>query len=534
MIDNYNNMPVQQNNEEESALRLSDLWEMIWGYKWWYVASVVLCLVFVAFYIYRTPDTYVRTAKVIIDESEQDATMRSLGAITGGAMRMRSNATVANEMEALASPDLMQMVVERLDLETRYVEHQFLREVELYGNQPFVMGLVDSNPKSSFSFTASSKGKGNVILKDFKVGRDDIDGSIECALGDTISTPAGTIVLLPSLDQDGFKNDITVFWSNSMSMAKRYCSKLTVSLSGKESTVVVLSMEDNYPARSSAILSSLIDVYNAEWVRNKNRSARNTSEFINDRLIIIERELGAIERELKNYKQDNRLTDIDAVSRAYLEESTQYASKSFEVSNQLSIANYIREYLSIPANENSLIPANLGLTSGNVDSQINEYNSIVLQRDRLISGSGSNNPLIEDLNASLAALRSAILRSVENTIATLELQAKMISSQEDQIMARIASSSGQELELLSIQRQKNVKESLYIFLLEKREENEIASLINVGNTRLIMNPNGSPSPVAPNKMMLIFAAFVLGCGIPFAVIFLIVKYYPILLEALSK
>ena len=136
-------------------------------------------------------------------------------------MRMRSNATVANEMEALASPDLMQMVVERLDLETRYMEHQFLREVELYGNQPFVMGLVDSNPKSSFSFTASSKGKGKVILKDFKVGRDDIDGSIECALGDTITTPAGTLVLLPSLDQDGFKNDITVFWSNSMSMAKR-------------------------------------------------------------------------------------------------------------------------------------------------------------------------------------------------------------------------------------------------------------------------------------------------------------------------
>ena len=359
MIENYNNMPVQQNGEEESALRLSDIWEMIWGYKWWYVASVVLCLIFVAFYIYRTPDTYVRTAKVIIDESEQDATMRSLGAITGGAMRMRSNATVANEMEALASPDLMQMVVERMNLETRYVEHQFLRDVELYGNQPFVMGLVSDNPKSSFSFTAVPKGNGKVLLKNFKVGRDEVDGQVECTLGDTLTTPAGVIILHPTVEAENIRNDVSVFWSNSMSMAKRYCSNLTVSLSGKESTVVVLSMEDHYPSRSSAILSSLIDVYNAEWVRNKNRSARNTSEFINDRLIIIEKDLANVEQALRQFKADNNLTDIKATAQAYIDESSYYATKSFEVNNQLSVAKYIKEYLNDPAKKDDLLPSNL-------------------------------------------------------------------------------------------------------------------------------------------------------------------------------
>ena len=519
MTDNYINSQIQ-GNEEESSITLSDLWNMIWDYKWWYVACTAICLFFVAFYIYRTPDTYVRTAKVIIDESDQDATMRSLGAITGGAMRMRSNATVVNEMEAFSSPDLMQMVVERLALETRYVEDQFLRNVELYEFTPISMKLAGDNPQSGFSFTVRKLNDGKVSLLDFKVGPDELDGKVECALGDTVQTPAGSIILYPTSKIDSFDNDIRVSWNNSMAVAKSYCSNLSVTLSNKESTVVVLSLEDNYPNRASNILSSLIDIYNEEWVRNKNRSARNTSDFINERLVIIEKELGGIEGEIKDFKQDNRLTNVNAVAQSYLEESSEYASKSFEVNNQLEIARFIKDYLNDPINETALIPANLGLSSANVESQIKEYNDLVLQRDRLKAGSGDRNPMIADLNTALASLRSAVLRSIDNLIATLELQAQKIQSQEDQIFSRIASNSGQELELLSIQRQQQVKESLYIFLLEKREENELAALVNVGNTRLIMNPNGSPYPVAPNRLMLLLAALVFGCGIPFAAIFL--------------
>ena len=250
-----------------------------------------------------------------------------------------------------------------------------------------------------------------------------------------------------------------------MNVAKRYCSNLSVTLSNKESTVVVLSLEDNYPQRASDILSSLLDIYNEVWVMNKNRSARNTTDFINERLVIIEKELGGIEGELKNYKQDNKLTNVSALAQSYLEESSEYASKSFEVNNQLAIANFIKDYLNDPVNENALIPANLGLAAANVESQIKEYNDLVLQRDRLRAGSGDRNPMIVDLNAAIASLRSAVLRSIDNLITTLDLQAQKIKSQEQQILSRIASNSGQELELLSIERQQKVKESLYVFLL---------------------------------------------------------------------
>lgn len=516
---NYNNsQPFQR--EEENSIQITDLWAMIWDNKWWYVISVAVCIFFAGIYLYRTPDTYNRQAKVLIDESNQDATMRNLGVASAGMMRLRSFNSVENEIEAFSSPDLMQTVVERLGLETRYVERQFLRNVELYRNSPVEMRLAGDNPHSGFSFEIENKKDGNVELSDFMIKGEKVKAEVSGKLGDTLQTPVGAVIIYPTENIDKFDDEIRISWANSMATAKAYCAKLNISLSGKESSVIVLSMNDTYPGRSSAVLNTLIDVYNEVWINNKNRSAINTTEFINERLVIIEKELATVEDALKNYKSSNNLTDIKAVAQTYLDESSHYATKAFEVNNQLSIAQFIKDYLNDPANSMSLIPSNLGLTSSSVEAQISEYNDIVLQRDRLLTGSGENNPLIADLNTALASIRSAVLRSVENLITTLELQISKIDSQEKQILERMSSSSGQELQLLSIERQQQITQQLYMFLLQKREENELAALVNVGNTRVIMTPNGSNNPVSPNKMMILFAAIVLGCGIPFAFFFL--------------
>ena len=506
--------------EEENAITIQDLWAMVWNHKIWYIISVILFLVVGAFYLYRTPATYNRAAKVIIDESNQDATMRNLGVASAGMMRLRSFNSVENEMEAFASPDLMQVVVERLGLQTRYVEQQFLRNVELYKNGPIAMVLAGDNPHSGFSFEVVNKGDGIVALTDFHIKEDKIKDVITGNMGDTLQTPVGAVIIYPVDSENEFRHPIRISWANSMAMAKAYSNRLNISLSGKESSVIILSMNDTYPSRSSAVLSALIDVYNEVWINNKNQSAINTAEFINERLVVIEKDLQVVEESLKKYKESNNLTDIKAAAQSYISESSHYATRSFEANNQLSIAQYIKAYLNDPVNSMSLIPSNLGLTNTSVESQIKEYNELVLQRDRLLTGSSENNPLIADINSTLASIRSAILRSIDNLIATLELQVAKISSQEKQILDRMSSSSGQELQLLSIERQQQITQSLYKFLLEKREENELAALINVGNTRVIMNPNGSSNPVAPNKMMILFAMLVLGFGCPFAYFFL--------------
>lgn len=508
--------------EEESTIQLSDIWGMIWGHKWWYVACTIVCLFLAAFYLYRTPNTYQRTIKVMIDESEQDAAMRNLGVVSAGAMRLRSFNSVENETEAFSSPDLMQVVVERLNLQTRYFEQQFLRTVELYQNSPVDMHLAGANPPSGFSCLISPMEDGQIALSEFRILEDKIKTTVVGNFGDTLSTPAGEIVIYSNEEYlKDFKNDIRISWANSMAVAKGYSRALNISLSGKESSVIIMSLSDRFTSRSSAILSSLVDVYNEVWIANKNRSAINTAEFINDRLIIIEKDLANVEQALRQFKADNNLTDIKATAQAYIDESSYYATKSFEVNNQLSVAKYIKEYLNDPAKKDDLLPSNLGLSSNSVELQIKEYNEILLQRDRLKTGSGENNPLIADMNASLASIRTAVLASINNLIASLQLQKDKLESQEKQILSRMSSSSSQEFQLITLQRQQKITQDLYVYLLEKREENELASLINVGNTRLIMRPNGPSEPVSPNKIMILFAALVMGCGIPFALFFLL-------------
>lgn len=504
--------------EKKSAvMSLTEVWGLIWGHKWWYVACVSVSLAIAAIYLYRTPDEYVRTVKVVVDESEQDAAMRNLGVVSAGAVRVRNFNGVANEMEAFASPDLMETVVQRLGLQIKYVEKQFLRKVELYDDSPVDLALAGDNPQTGFSCMVSYDNNG-LTLSDFRIQKTSLKGQATGQSGDTLMTPVGALVVYVKSD---FSKDIVVSWSNSMSVAKDYSRRLSIGLAGKESSVIVISLKDNFPDRAAAVLSSLVDVYNEVWIANKNRSAINTAEFINERLIIIEKDLSAVEQSLRKYKADNNLTDIKAVAQSYVDESSYYAGKSFEVNNQLSIARFINEYLNDPSKKDELIPSNLGLANASVEQQINEYNEIVLQRDRLRTGSGVNNPVIADLNASLTSIRAAILGSINNLIASLELQKDRLTSQEKQILARMSSSSGQELQLLSIQRQQNIIQNLYVFLLEKREENELASLINVGNTRMIMRPNGPSLPVAPDKMLVLIVALALGVGFPFAVFFAI-------------
>ena len=513
-----NNTSLRQDNE--SGINLLELWQLVWHHKVWYILSLVVCLVGAAFYLYRTPSVYNRSAKVLIDESNQDATMRNLGVASANMMRMRGAFnTVENEMQAFSSPDLMQVVVERLGLQTRYVEQQLLRDVELFP-APVDMRLAGDNPVSSFSFLVSRASDGSLLLNEFRVGADELETEVKGHFGDTLSTPAGDIAIFAQDNIEDFENPIRISWTNSRAMAKAYAGKLNLSLASKESSVIVLSMTDQYPKRAESVLNSLIDVYNEVWISNKNRSAINTTEFINERLLVIEKDLSAVEESLKEFKSKNTLTDIKATGQSYLQESSAYAAKSFELDNQLSVAKFIKEYLADPKKKDALLPSNLGLTSASVEKQIGEYNTLVLQRDRLSIGSIESNPLITDLNDAIASLREAILRSVDNLIATLDLQIKKIRSQERQILSRISANSDKELKLLSIERQQQITQNLYIFLLQKREENELAALINVGNTRLLMSPNGSPAPVSPNRMMVILAALVLGLGLPFGVFFL--------------
>lgn len=512
-----------QMDEEVSSLSFIEIWNMFWKHKIWYFISVVIACFFAIVLIYKTPSEYSRSVKLIIDESAQDAAVRNLSSYSGmAAMRLRNGVSVENEKEAFTSPDLMEIVVNDKNLNTVYVEKQFLRKVELYKNSPIELVWTYQNPESPVSFTVHKLDDKSFRLSKMTAGKIKYEEEIEACLGDTISTPLGALALIPNSNAKAkpWEKDILVSWADARTRAKMYCKKLSANISGKQSSVLILSYKDSYTERAETILASVVDAYNEVWLYDKNKAARNTSEFINERLALLELELGGIEDELKQFKSTNNLTDVKSVAQSYLEESSLYAAKSFEINNQLSIAKYIKDYLNDAKNELNLIPANSGIANPHVESQISHYNELVLQRDRLLSNSGATNPLIADINASLVSIKSAVLNSVDNLIATLKLQADKIKTQEDQILRRISQNSGQEFMLLSMQRQQKVKESLYVFLLQKREENEITALVNVGNVRVIMRPNGPSLPDSPKALVILAMAFLIGIAIPFAYYYL--------------
>ncbi|MBQ8061306.1 MAG: polysaccharide biosynthesis tyrosine autokinase [Bacteroidales bacterium] len=519
MAEELDNTWSAQDDSDEKLFSLRDIWALFWGHKWWYVLSLIVALSIAFFYLYRTPKLYQSSEKIIIETDQSADVLSDMSA----SMRRRSayGQNVANEIIAFKSSDLMTKAVERLGLETNYTDLMFLRERELYNKTPFFLSVLgDDNLASSFSFVVRKRDKNSFILDSFTVGGVEMEAKpVVGSFGDSLVTPVGCVRLTESQYFHTWGDDIRISWANARNRAAYYAGRMGVTAPRDESSVVTLTMTDYSPERAKNVLATVLDIYNEQWVENKNRAAANTSEFIAERLSILQQELGDIDNDIKVYKQQNRITDVGAVSGQYLSESSAYSEKAFANSNQLAISQMIRDRLTDPTRNSTLLPANSGLTNANIEGQISEYNATLMKRDKYLKESSEANPMVADLNANLDAMKANITRSIDNNISALQLQQDKILAQEGAILGKLSSTTGQALELQSMSRDQKVKESLYIYLLQKREENELATQLNVSNNRLIQSAtNGTPiSPVA-KKIYLI--ALLLGLGIPFAIFFL--------------
>ena len=242
--------------------------------------------------------------------------------------------------------------------------------------------------------------------------------------------------------------------------------------------------------------------------------------FINERLGVIERELGNVDEDISSYKSEHLLPDVQVASNLYMNQSSQTNAQILALSNQLYMTRYIRDYLANDRNKTQLLPANSGIESANIESQIAEYNTKLLQRNSLIANSSEQNPLVVDMDLALGAMRKAIISSIDNQLVTLNTQIESLQRTERQTTSRIANSPTQAKYLLTVERQQKVKESLYLFLLQKREENELSQAFTAYNTRIITPPTGSMAPTTPVRKNILLLAFALGMLIPVVAIFI--------------
>lgn len=506
---------------QQDFIRIQDLFYLCLN-KWhWFVLSLAVCLSAAVWYLLTTPPVYTRSASILIKDD-------SKGKSTSGAMEdfadfgmFATSTNVNNEMGTLQSPDLMREVVSRLNLNMDYhTDGRFHRQT-VYGEQlPVKTILVDFPANQAAAFTMQLK-DGNVTLFDFKKDEKSIDGSFTGTLNDTISSPVGKIVIQP--DSSYEKEEETLLYVSHVpiqSAVAAYSMNLSVSQNDEKSNIITLTFKDVSTQRAEDVLNTLIAVYNENWVKDKNQIAVSTSMFINDRLGVIEGELGNVDNDISSYKSEHLLPDVQVAASMYMAQANEANASIKELNNQAYMARYIRNYLTDETNRFRLLPASSGIENSNISTQISEYNNQLMERNSLVSHSSVKNPLVKEMDASLQALRSALVTSIDNQLVALNAQIKSQQNYSGQVTSQIASNPNQAKYLLSVERQQKVKESLYLYLLQKREENELSQAFTAYNTRIITMPGGSMIPTAPVKKNILLMAFALGLLIPVVVIFM--------------
>ncbi len=507
--------------------QIFDLWAKYKGYWPWFLFSLIVCAGIAFLLIIIVPESFKRSASVMIKEDSNITDISA--AFTRNINQYQSVTNVNNEIEAFKSPQLMRETINRLNLTTSYtVKDSYtpfndrLKSIELYAKSPIVALFPDASYQESFSFYVELLPDNVIILSKFTQENSEIEQSINAKLNDTVSTPIGRVMIAPTLSYSLGQHliPIEVGKTNIDDVVEKFMENLFVTISGKESSVVVLELTDASVQRADDMLSVLIDAYNENWISYKNMVAVNTSQFINERLPLIEQELREIDDKMEQYKTQNLLTDVRSAASLYMKESSEYSGKISEMRNQISIAGFIKEYLNDTSKTSDLLPSNTGLNNQAIESQIKEYNTLLLKRDELMANSSEKNPLVVDMNNSLSAMKQSVIRTVDNLIITLNLQLKGLQEQETRATKNIASNPGQEKKLLSIIREQNTKESLYIYLLQKREENDMSLALNATNTRIISPPSGSTKPEKPKKMLIFLIAFAMGMGMPTGIIWI--------------
>lgn len=504
----------------DDFIRIQDLWSMFVPKWYWFAISLFITLTIAVLYLLSTPPIYTRTAAILVKDNSKSSSSTSAMNDFSDLGIFKSNTNINNELLTLKSPTLMTEVVNRLGLNETFTIRKGLKNVDLYKVSPVTITFCDKI-EVPLSFTIKFSSKEAFAISELEISGEDIGETLSAQMGDSIQTSAGIMIVSPTQEfTDAFIGTSIRYVRGSVRAAvDTYSNALVAELGNEDATIINLSINDTSIRKAEDILNTLIEVYNENWIRDKNQIAVSTSQFISDRLGVIESELGHVDENISSYKSEHLLPDVQAASSLYMAQSAENNKELSTLNNQLSTAQYIRRELNTKQLDQTL-PANSGIVSANIETQISEYNNLVLDRNRLIANSSEKNPLVKNMASSLQSMQRTIIQSVDNLIVSLNTQIRSLRRQEEATTNRLASNPNQAKYLLSVERQQKVKEELYLYLLQKREENELSQAFTAYNTRLITAPRGSMFPTAPRKMNILLVAFAVGLLVPAVGIFM--------------
>ncbi len=507
---------------DDSSFNLHDFFILCLN-KWkWFVISIIIFLGLGVLYIMSTPETYTRTASVMINEDTESGSQGVASALSDIGL-FQSSANVNNEMLAFQSPAIIADVIQRLGLQTDYIYRHNLKNITLYGDScPVSVNFLSIPSKQSASMELDIRDDGKIDISKMMLNGVECDPSeMTVNIGDTVATSFGPITINPGpAYAKRFGNTIKIFRYSISDAIEAYKARLSENLADDNSTVIDFTIKDVSIQRADDFLNTLIDIYNEKWVDDKAKMAKSTSRFIAERLRVIEQELGNVDSDIADFKGEHLVPDVAAASAMYMEDANENTKQQMQVSTQIAISKFILDYIKNPDTNGQLVPANAGLENPGIEAQINEFNQLQLERDKLSNSTGDTNPLLQDYDKNLRSMRSALVSSLTNQERALQTQLNSLIRSDRVTSRKIASSPGQAKYLLSVERQQKVKEALYLYLLQKREENELTLAFTPYNTRIITPPMGSNRPTAPISRNILLICFALGILIPGFILFI--------------
>lgn len=321
------------------------------------------------------------------------------------------------------------------------------------------------------------------------------------------------------------KGDIRLvtYISSPIEAAKAYKEKLSIE-GGKKTTIAQVSLQDNDKQRATDFVNYLVVCYNQDILDEKSKVVLKTSDFIRERMEVVNQELSTAESEIADFKQKAGLTNISADAELLLQESAKYEQLRVENETQIRLVEFLRDYIQNPANANEVIPANVGLQEGKLTTAIDQYNSLLAERRRLLRTSSESNPAVINLNDGIQTLQKSIQTTVASTLKGLQITQNDLERQMRQFTDRINSAPQQEKEYINLARQQEIKSRLYLVLLQQREENILSLGLTTDTGRIVEETLADKYPVSPKKKMVALAALFLGLCTPIGIIFLLDQF----------
>ncbi len=475
----------------------------------WYIfaACITFCLAVAVFYYLSHPKSFHVSSTIMIKSSEDNNSfglqqidmLQSMGLFSGQRL-------TDDEVEILTSKTIMEHVVRDLDIQTIYKVKKGLKWIETYPKHP-----IDIVYPADFQDTARYKLQLKITRKadgyKVKLKYDKLRGTYFVQPSQPFATVAGVLTIKENGEIEKGDKFLTIFKPLAL-WAEQYLTEIKIGAVKRESNVVKLSTSSSCVARAKDMLNKIVELYNIDAVEYKNRMARATGLFLDERLSLISEELADVENDVEKYKRDNNLTDLKTEAELFLETASEYQRQMAQITTQKNIVSYVRDYIRQTPEE--LIPANLGIEDMAVVELVTQYNTSMLTRQRLQRSTTADNPVITQLDRQLASIRDNLLSTINSVIQSLEISYNDARAKDNAFMARIHKMPTQEREYIEIKRQQQVKEALYLFLIQKREENAMALASSLQPARTIDAADYTRKPIAPRLKLLFIVACIAG------------------------